>query len=152
MSAATSAGERSRCYPHIVVHCSIFGKKKKGGVVSEPSQENIKGCWTRLFRMEEICSAHLAQPPSQSFWIACCCSAKVIWPLLSYHTFHWPESLGGRIKCFLPVFKFLVSYKESLTGHSSFLCSHLHPPSHSCMSGRQNLPLSESNEQLDWEQ
>lgn len=133
--------------------CFHEKQKKKRQFVTEPSQEKIEECWTEgLFMMEEICSGHLAQLPSQSFWFACCCSSMVIWLLLSYHPFHWPESLGSRIKCFLPVFKFLLSYKVILTGQPFFLCSHLHPPSHSCVNGRQNLALSELNEQLDWEQ
>lgn len=136
MSTATSAGERSRCYSHIVVHCSTWcvfmGKKKwknKKAVCNGALPGKEQEGWTEgLFKMEEI-SDHLAQPPSQSFWFSCCCSAMVIWPLLISHPFHWPESLGSRIKCFLPLFKFLVSCNWVWLGCPPFSAhiSTLHP-------------------------
>lgn len=76
----------------------------------------------------------------------------MLYPLLSYHPFNWPECLWSRRKPFLPVLVLLISYRAALTGGLSFLCSHLHHPSHSCVRGRQNLALNELNEVLDWEQ
>lgn len=122
--------ERSRCYSHTVGHCStwcVFLKKKQ--FVTEPSQEKIEECWTELFRMEVICSGHLAQPPSHSFLIFLLLLSHGDLASPQLHPFCWPESLGSRIKCFLPVFRFPVSYKASLTGQppSSAHNSTLHP-------------------------
>lgn len=133
MSRATSAGERSRCYSHVVVHCRtwcVFMEEKKKQFVTEPSQESIEGCWTEgLFRMEEICSGHSAQPPSQSFWFASCCSAMVIWPLLSYHPFTDLRIWGAELIDFFLFLSFLFPTKRVWLGSPPFSAhiSLLHP-------------------------
>lgn len=131
MSTAASAVEEQVLFPHCCAlqHLVCFCEKKKQ-FVTGPSQEKTEDCWAEgLFRMEEICSGHLAQPLSQSFWFACCCSDMVIWPLLSYHPFHWLRVWGAELNSFCLCLGFLFSTTRVWLGTPPLLAhiSTLHP-------------------------
>lgn len=127
MSAATSAGERSRCYSHIVVHCStwcVFMKKKEVCNWALPGKDR-GGLNGRIIQD----GRDLAQLPSQSFWLPA--AAQPWLSGLSSATTHFIDLRvwGAESNAFFLCLSFLFPTKWVWLGSPSFPAhiSTLHP-------------------------